>query len=152
MLQIKKSKTADSRTCDLSKVTKDQLLQSSNQHISDIRKGFEFFRNLMLERAILHDYSKITHIDDFHRNFLTGFKEIDWWVYHQKVERHHFNNAEFIQEDVNLIDIIDQIIDGVMAGLAKSGEYRQENISSELLQKAYNNTVNLLLCNVEVDE
>ena len=68
----------------------------------------------------------------------------------EKKERHHFNNKEYIQDDVNLIDIIDQIIDGVMAGMARSGEYRQENIEPELLQKAYNNTVKLLLKNVVV--
>lgn len=150
-VKIRKSPTADSRTCDFSQVTKEQLLQSSYQHIDDIRKGFEFFMSLMCERATLHDRTKITHIDDFHRNFLTGFKETDWWEYHQANERHHFNNAKYIPEDVNLVDIIDQIIDGVMAGMARSGSYRQENISPDLLMKAYNNTVKLLLENVEVE-
>jgi hypothetical protein len=41
---IKPSKTADSRTCDFTKVTKDELLESSKQHISDIKRGFEFYR------------------------------------------------------------------------------------------------------------
>lgn len=50
-----------------------------------------------------------------------------------------------------LIDILDQIVDGVMAGLARSGTYRQEPISEDLLMKAYRNTVDLLVSHVEVD-
>ena len=73
-------------------------------------------------------------------------------VMHQGVERHHFNQPEFVPEDVNLIDILDQIIDGVMAGMARSGSYRQEFISSELLEKAYKNTVQLLLDHINVVE
>ena len=150
MIQIKKSKTADTRTCDWSKVTKEQLLESSVQHINDIHKGFDFFINLMNRQKYIHDLTKINDIDGFFEDFKTGFKRQEWWKDHQKKERHHFNNPEYIQDDVNLIDIIDQIIDGVMAGLARSGEYRQENISKELLEKAYKNTVDLLLKNVEV--
>ena len=44
MIEIKQSKTADSRTCDWSKVTKEQLLESSIQHIGDIQKGLIFYR------------------------------------------------------------------------------------------------------------
>lgn len=150
-IKIKQSKTADTRTCDWSKVTKEELLQSSIQHISDIRKGFWFFREMIEEQAYRHDLSKITHIDDFHRNFLTGFKEKDWWEYHQAVERHHFNEAKYIPKDINLVDILDQIVDGCMAGMARSGAYRQEPISEKLLMKAYKNTVDLLLAHIEVD-
>lgn len=151
-IKIRESKTADTRTCDWSKVTKAQLLESSIQHIGDIRKGFHFFIAMLNRQAEIHDLSKITHIDDFHRNFSTGFKEQDWWIYHQKVERHHFGNDWSIPSDINLIDILDQIIDGVMAGMARSGTYRQEHISSELLQRAYDNTVRLLLNHVEVEK
>lgn len=104
------------------------------------------------EQAYRHDLSKITHIDDFHRNFATGFKEKDWWEYHQEVERHHFNEEKYIPKDVNLIDILDQIVDGCMAGMARSGSYRQEPISEKLLMDAYKNTVQLLLDHIEVED
>lgn len=152
MIKIKKSETADSRTCDFASVTKEQLLASTHSHLSDIKKGFDFFIMLMMKQSAIHDLTKLSHIDDFHRNFLTGFKEHDWWDLHQEKERHHFNNPKYIQEDINLIDIIDQIIDGCMAGMARSGTYRQENISPELLVKAYNNTVKLLLNEITVEE
>ena len=38
-----------------------------------------------------------------------------------------------------------------MAGMARSGEYRYEPLSDELLQKAYRNTAKLLLDNVEIE-
>lgn len=150
MIHIEKSPTADSRTCDYSKVTKEQLWDASKMHVGDIRKGFEFFIEKMRAQAELHDLSKFTHIDDFHRNFVTGFKERDWWDYHQSVERHHFADPKYIPDDINLIDILDQIIDGVMAGMARSGVYREEPMSPELLHTAYRNTIKLLLSNVEV--
>lgn len=151
MIYIKKSTTADSRTCNFSNVTKQQLLDSTYLHLSDIKKGFDFFILLMLKQSANHDLTKLSHIDDFYRNFKSGFEEIDWWELHQEKERHHLNNPKFIQDDVNLIDIIDQIIDGVMAGIARSGQYRQEHISPELLTKAYDNTVKLLLNEVKLE-
>ena len=150
MIKIKKSETADSRTCDYSMVTKDVLLASTHSHLSDIKKGFEFFILQMMLQQARHDLTKLSHLDDFHRNFITGFKERDWWDFHQANERHHFNDPKYIPDDVNLIDILDQIIDGVMAGMARSGSYRQENISPELLKRAYENTVKLLLSKIEV--
>lgn len=150
MIKISKSSTADTRTCDWTKVTKDQLLESSKQHIEDIHKGFKFFIYLIEKQSALHDLTKISHIDEFHEDFKTGFEKTDWWELHQEKERHHFNNPEFIQDDVNLIDILDQVIDGVMAGLARSGEYRRERLPDGLLEKAYNNTIDLLLKEVEV--
>lgn len=152
MIKIKPSKTADSRTCDWSKVTKEELLEATNSHLHDVYRGFDFLMMLMLKQRNMHDITKLSHIDDFYRNFKTGFQEKDWWEMHQDKERHHFNDPKYIQHDVNLIDIMDQIVDGVMAGMARSGEYRQEFIDSELLKRAYDNTVKLLLTEVEVDD
>jgi hypothetical protein len=151
-IRISKSPTADSRTCDFKNVTKEQLLESSKQHVADIKKGFDFFCFMLMKQSAMHDLSKFSHIDDFHRNFVTGFKEKDWWEYHQSVERHHFNEEKYIPKDVNLFDILDQIVDGCMAGMARSGVYRQEPISPELLERAYRNTVRLLLDRIEVAE
>ena len=38
-IEIEKSPTADTRTCDWSKVTKQELLKSSKMHIKDVIKG-----------------------------------------------------------------------------------------------------------------
>lgn len=154
MIKIKKSKNADSRTCDWSKVDKKVLLKESKLHIQDVMMGMSYLSTLIKMAGINHDHTKLSHIDNFFDNFKNGFKEghQDWWEMHQKTERHHLKKEEFIQEDVNLIDILEQIVDGVMAGLARSGKYRQEEISPELLKKAYDNTIKLLLAKVEVEE
>ncbi len=149
---IKKSSCADTRTCDFTKVTKEQLLQQSEQHIDDIQQGFLFLISLMEKASKGHDRTKISNIHQFFKDFQTGFKNSLWWEMHKEEERHHFNDAKYIQEDVNLIDVIEMLIDGVMAGLARSGEYRQEDLPEGLLQKAFDNTVKLLLDNVEVKE
>jgi hypothetical protein len=151
-ITIKKSKNADTRTCDWHKVSKEQLLADSKSHIIDVRNGLRFLISMMQDAGLYHDLTKRTDIDQFHEDFKTGFKTTKWWEMHQIKERHHFKNKEFIQDDVNLVDVLEQIVDGVMAGMARSGEYRAEPISNELLQKAYANTAKLLLSKVEVKE
>jgi hypothetical protein len=151
-IEIKKSKTADTRTCDWSNVSEDELLEASSEHILDVQSGFYYLIQLMKQISRQHDRTKISHIDKFHEDFKTGFEKTEWWQMHQREERHHFNNPEAIQDDVNLLDIIEQIVDGVMAGMARSGEYRMEPLSNELLQRAYENTAKLLLDKIEVVE
>jgi len=147
---IKKSECADTRTCDWSKVTKEQLLKNSKMHIADVKKGLNYLKEFLEYAASTHDITKTGYIDEFHSDFKTGFKKTGWWKLHQQVERHHFNTKKYIQKDINLIDVLEQIVDGVMAGMARSGKYRNETPSPKLLLKAYKNTAKLLLDNVEV--
>ena len=153
-IQIKKSKNADTRTCDWSKVTKDDLRKNSLQHIYDVMKGMLFFSKLIRDAGFKHDYTKIDQIDQFHKDFSHGFDKDHqtWWKNHQEEERHHLKDPDYVQNNVNLIDILEMITDGVMAGLARSGEYRPEEISDDLLRKAFDNTIQLLLDNVELEQ
>lgn len=150
MIQIKRSETADTRTCDWKRVTKEQLLKSSKQHIGDVSRGIGFFIDKLKIAAENHDHTKISGIDSFHSDFTTGFESTEWWKMHQREERHHIRNNE--PENINLIDVIEHIADCVMAGMARSGEFRFEGVDEEQLARAFNNTVNLLLENVEVDD
>lgn len=150
MIKIRPSPTADTRTCDFSKVTKDVLKTSSMEHILDIAMGLNFFSNMLTEAAKRHDHDKISGLDQFHADFLTGFKEHSWWDNHRKVNRHHLTEADGIPEDVNLIDVLDFIVDCVMAGKARSGTVRPLTIAPEVLQRAFENTAKLLEANVEV--
>ena len=152
MIKIKQSKTADTRTCDFSKVTRETLLESSLQHKGDVDKGIEFFINLLEKASLDHDFDKISDIDGFYRDFITGFKETTWWDNHRKVNRHHLTQADGIPEDVNLIDVLDMIVDCVMAGMGRSGSVYALHLSPELLEKAFWNTVELLKSNVVVVE
>ena len=152
MIIIKQSKTADTRACDFSKVTKEQLMLSSNQHIDDIQKGMEFFAWMLMQAAARHDYDKLSDIDGFHRDFLTGFKQTEWWDNHRKVNRHHLLQEDGVPEDVNLIDVFDMIVDCVMAGMGRSGSVYPLEIKPEVLMNAFNNTVELLKSNIKVEE
>jgi hypothetical protein len=55
-----------------------------------------------------------------------------------------------VPEDVNLVDVLDLITDCVMAGIARSGSVYQITIPPEVLQRAFDNTVDLLKSQVVV--
>ena len=63
MIQIQKSATADTRTCDFANTTKETLLASSRTHIGDVVKAMSFFSGKLFEAAGEHDYDKLTAID-----------------------------------------------------------------------------------------
>ena len=144
MIKIKKSKTADTRSCDFSKVNQDQLYGSSIQHIEDVNLGITFFIQMLKDAAINHDEDKLTGLAHFYSDFVTGFKETGWWDNHRKITRHHLLQADGIPEDINLIDVLEMIVDCVMAGMGRTGDVYPLNISPETLMKAFENTANLL--------
>ena len=151
-LRIQKSMTADTRTCDFSKVSKQQLLESSIQHKGDILLGMNYFANALQMRAINHDNDKLTAINHFHSDFLTGFKETGWWDNHRKITRHHLLQADGVPEDVNLIDVIEMIVDCVMAGMGRSGSVYPLDIAPEIVMKAFVNTAELLKMQITVEQ
>jgi hypothetical protein len=151
-IQIKKSPTADTRTCDFANVSKETLLASSHQHIGDVQAAMGWLGILLCNRADVHDFDKIDDIDGFHRDFMTGFKQTEWWDKHRKINRHHLMESDGVPEDVNLIDVLDMIADCVMAGMARSGSVYPLNIPTDVLVKAFQNTVELLKAHVEVVE
>lgn len=149
-IDIPRSPTADTRTCDVSTVTKDCLYRSSHQHILDVRRGLLFFRYLLEDAAARHDFDKLSDIDSFHADFQTKFTSTEWWDRHRKINRHHLLQADGIPADVNLIDVLDMIADCTMAGMARSGSVYPLEVPNELLQAAFKNTCALLLSQVRV--
>jgi hypothetical protein len=152
MIKIKKSPTADTRTCDYLSVDRETLYQSSLLHIRDVSRGLDFFAQLLKIAALNHDLDKVTEIEWFHRDFVTGFKEHSWWDNHRKVNRHHLQETDGVLSDVNLIDVIDMITDCVMAGMARSGSVYEIKIDEKVLQAAFVNTVNLIKAEVVVED
>lgn len=150
MIQVKPSPTADTRTCDVTKVSKQQLLESSRQHIADVGKGLGFFAAMLTEAASKHDYDKLTNIEQFYADFQTKFEQTIWWDNHRRIHRHHLGQEDGIPEDVNLIDLLEYVSDCVLAGKARSGEVYELSFTDDLLRNAFNNTVKLLDANVEV--
>ena len=150
MIEIQQSKTADTRSCDFANTSKETLIESSIQHIGDVRKALHFFCDQIDAAADRHDFDKLSDIDGFHRDFVTGFKQTTWWDNHRKVNRHHLLQADGVPDDVNLIDVLDMIADCVMAGMARTGSVYPLEIKAEVLMNAFNNTVELLKAQVVV--
>lgn len=151
MITIQQSKTADTRTCDASKVTKEALLLSSNQHVQDVAKGMQFFINMLLDAANAHDFDKFSEIDHFHSDFITSFEKTGWWDNHIQINRHHLVEDGGIPQDVNLVDVLDLIVDCVMSGMGRSGDFYPLEINPDVLMNAFNNTVNLLKSEIIVE-
>jgi hypothetical protein len=149
-IQIRKSATADTRTCDYANTSKETLLESSKQHIADVREAHQFFSRKIAEAMLAHDTDKLTDIDGFHRDFITGFKRTEWWEAHRKLNRHHLQQEDGIPADVNLIDVLDFVADCVMAGMGRSGSVYALHLPPELLERAFQNTVELLKAQVVV--
>ena len=150
MIEIRKSPTADTRTCDVTKVERHQLLASSRQHIADVAKAMAFFSSKLFAAAAEHDYDKLTDIDCFYADFKTKFTQTEWWDNHRKIHRHHLGHADGVPDDVNLLDLLEYISDCVMAGMARSGDVYALEASDELLRRAFENTVELLKSQVKV--
>lgn len=149
---IKESPSADTRSAT-HKVTQKELEKSSVMHISDVAKAMKYFADKLEKAGDNHDWTKLAYIDEFYEQFEKAQETGDWGIgwydkIHIKQERHHINDNP--PNDVDLIDVLEQIADGVMAGLARTGEYCPENISPDLLMKAYKNTVDKLIEIVEV--
>jgi hypothetical protein len=150
MITIQKSETADTRTCDFASVTKETLRESSVQHIGDVEKALRFFVQMLVEASKNHDTDKLTDLDGFHEDFVTGFAETGWWDRHRVLNRHHLTQADGVPNDVNLIDVLDFIADCVMAGMARSGSVYPLTLPPSLLERAFQNTVSLLKAQVVV--
>jgi len=152
MITLRKSPTADTRTCDWSTVEKDTLLKASKQHIDDVACALTFFEDLLEHAASHHDHDKLSGIDHFHSDFRTGFKEHGWWDNHRKVNRHHIDKPDGVPEDVNLIDVLEHVADCVMAGMARSGDVYPITLPDEVLQRAVKNTVESLQGTIQVED
>jgi len=150
MIEITKSETADTRACDFSKVSEETLKQSSETHIGDVSRGLAFFGALLAEAAVTHDSDKLSALAHFHSDFVTGFKTTGWWDNHRKITRHHLQAADGVPPDVNLIDVLEMIVDCVMAGMARAGKLYPVAIPDDVLKRAFENTVELLKAQVVV--
>jgi hypothetical protein len=110
------------------------------------------FSDMLLSASQSHDFDKLSDLGTFHRDFQTGFKQTEWWDNHRKINRHHLNVADGVPADVNLIDVIEHIVDCVMAGMARSGSVYELKLPDEVLQAAFRNTVEKLKANVVVEQ
>jgi hypothetical protein len=138
-IKIKKLSSYITKT-DIKEATKDEILMSSAIHINDVQRGCSFIANKIIEAGINHDHTKITLIDKFFDDETGRYKGVEA---HTLIERHHQIKGQ-CPDDVTLVDIIEFMVDVVMAATARKGRVSDEPISDEILQKAYKNTFEMI--------
>ena len=73
---------------------------------------------------------------------------MEWFKNRHMTERHHLNDR--VPDDVNLLDVLEMVIDCTCAGLSRSGDVYPITIPQDVLEKAIENTKNLIIENSEV--
>lgn len=156
-VKIKQNKLGDTRTA--TKVpTFTEFDHSNRLHRKDVGEMMDEIGFIIKMRGTNHDITKIEepHKSLFYRELcskiegkIDSFTDGEWYQMHCKTERHHLN--EHCPDDVNLIDVIEMICDCVCAGLARSGNVYPIEISSGILQKAVQNTIQMCIDKVEIE-
>ena len=157
-IKIKRNTLGDTRTAKRVP-TFIEFSHSNNSHVDDVLHMMNSIAEMIRAAGANHDHTKINDPEKslFYRELCAtregktdSFVDGKWYPMHCKTERHHLN--ECCPDDVNLIDILEMICDCVCAGMARSGSVYPIEISSEILQKAVSNTVEMCMNAVEVEE
>ena len=127
----------------------EKLFLETKSHRRDIQKILHFLSIKLEKIGDRHDYTKFRNPgnnelnSDFIKMIESNFENLQWYNEHIKQERHHLEKN--IPEDVNLLDVIEYLADGIAAGLIRNKEYIKKELSPEVLQKAFKNTIDLIL-------
>lgn len=152
---IEKNPNGDTRTAPKD-ISFEQFKTANDMHRADVNAVMKYLAHLVHKAGLKHDYTKKSDEELFYENFLstmnngTNFVEDEWYQLHINTERHHLLSR--CPEDVNLIDVLEMIVDCTCAGLARSGEVRDLEISTDILERAIKNTVNLIVNVIDVVE
>ena len=155
---IKQNKLGDTRTATRTP-TFTEFDYSNKLHCRDVGEMMNEIGTAIKMQGARHDITKTEepHKSLFYRELcakieckIDSFTDGEWYPMHCKTERHHLN--EYCPDDVNLIDVIEMICDCVCAGMARSGNVYPIDISSEILQKAVQNTIEMCVDMVEIEE
>lgn len=152
---INDTRNADGRTAN--NLNSETLLESTNEHRRNVSEGMDYIAELIHNRGLRHDYTKVgDYFPLFNDTVMQGlsneeFEKSEWKQLHLHKERHHLNGN--VPVDVNLVDVIEMLVDVVMAGNGRSGQissYYCKIQDPALLERAYWNTIKLLDDVVEV--
>ena len=150
---IEKNPNGDTRTAPKN-ISFEQFQEANDMHRADVNAVMKYLAHLIHKTGLKHDYTKKSDEELFYDNFLstmnnsTNFVEDEWYQLHVNTERHHLFSR--CPEDVNLIDVLEMIADCTCAGLARSGEVRDLEISTDILEKAVKNTVQLIVNQIDL--
>jgi hypothetical protein len=143
---VRPSPSADTRSADHI-ITEEELSTSTKMHIEDVRRGMDWIAQRIQKIGARHDWTKVEFFQDFYRQFRKAQETGEWGVgwydeIHIVKERHHLEDR--CPDDVTLLDVLERIVDGVMAGMARSGMYEPRPLDREILERAYMNTQMML--------
>lgn len=155
MVHIFKNPNGDTRTAKQD-VTLEEFKKANEQHIDDVSGVMYELSRLVDEAGENHDCTKLSQAKLFYDNFVSTMKHNadfvndEWYQMHITAERHHLLSK--CPHDVNLIDVLEMISDCVCAGLSRSGEVRELELSHEILDRAVKNTVQLISDMIQVHD
>ena len=144
---IHKNPNGDTRTAPKN-ITFEQLQEANTSHIADVGNVMMALSEKLKENGCKHDQTKKSEEKMFYSDFIEtmaggiDFVSGEWYQLHVNTERHHLLSR--CPEDVNLLDVVEMIVDCVCAGKTRSGEVRDLEISTDILEKALKNTVKLV--------
>lgn len=129
--------------------TREEFDKANISHVKDVCNVMDALVEIIQQRAKRHDYTKFTDADNFYRqlcyyidNKNEDFTSSSWYKQHVTKERHHLNAN--CPSDVNLIDVLEMIVDCVVACMARTGEVQPISIIPAVLDKAVQNTASLI--------
>lgn len=155
MVTIYKNPNGDTRTAPKN-VSFEEFQEANDMHREDVNQIMYEISQMIDKRGENHDCTKKSQERMFYKNFLstmnegTDFVNDEWYQLHIKAERHHL--LSHCPDDVNLIDVLEMISDCVCAGMARSGEIRDLEIDSDILNRAVQNTAKMIKDMIEVKE
>lgn len=158
MVKIKRHTEGDSRVAK-ELPTFQQFNNANIDHQSDVMRLAKEFSVGLVASCSKHDWTKAEepYRSMFYRDLCAtiegqlNFMEGEWAHLHYFVlERHHLK--QHCPDDVNLFDVIEMLCDCVAAGMARSGDVYDVDISAKVLTKAVANTVEWLKAQIEITE
>lgn len=145
MIEIKKSNIGFNGKDN---ANRQQLIESTKDHMRDVSNIINFFIGELEFAADHHDEDKLyDNAKEFWVDFISGFRKGNWYSQHVDNSRHHITNRSDYS-DVNLFDVLEMIADCAAAGMARSGKVYKISLPTDILQKAFNNTVKMVLDNI----
>ena len=151
---VKKTPNADTRSAN-GEMNTTMILKDTEEHKRAVKSGLNTIAQELIFIGEIHDHSKVSNIDEFtkalkeHAEGIKKIKKSDWWQKH-RMERHHLDDR--VPDDVNLLDVIEMVVDCVVAGMARTGEVYPIELSNDILQKALKNTKELLIKHTKVQD
>jgi hypothetical protein len=155
---IKKTPNADSRSIEVGNLDRRKVWLDTEEHIKAVKDVMTELSKNLYTIGVLHDHTKITYFEEFfdalskHKLDKTGTYDIyksEFWKHHS-TERHHLKSD--VPSDVNLFDVIEMIVDGVVSGKARTGKVYPIEIKNDILKKAVENTQKMIELHVKVED